>query len=238
MRPKPSTMPMGRTARRFARRGALRLRYQCGRNQCTPPPRGEASRPEATTIEPQSLTILPCAVRIQGPCQHPSLEKEVHRESRRLAGARRRCGTRHPQDDEKSVTMRFMTSRTLTRRDLVQSTAVLAAGVALTADQLDARAAIPRYGARPPAGFVRTSIPGRVVRVNRSNTLQANGLWPKPDAAKRMLEGVMSELTGETDMARAFGKFVHPEDVVAIKPNIGWDRAPLQAASETNWIWM
>lgn len=129
--------------------------------------------------------------------------------------------------------MRFMTSRTLTRRDLVQSTAVLAAGVALTGEQLDAQAAIPRYAARPPAGFVRTSTPGRVARVNRSNTLQANGLWPKPDAAKRMLERVMSELTGEADMARAFGKFVHPEDVVAIKPNgIAGRRGQTMAANK------
>lgn len=73
--------------------------------------------------------------------------------------------------------------------------------------------------AKPPAGFVPLSIPGKVARVSKSNTLQANGLWPTQEAAKLMLERVMSELTGKSDLGQAFAKFVHKDDKVAIKPN-------------------
>jgi uncharacterized protein (DUF362 family) len=73
--------------------------------------------------------------------------------------------------------------------------------------------------ARPPAGFVPLSLPGRIVRVDKANTLLDNGLWPKQEAATAMLERAMSELTGESDLGKAFAKFVHPADKVAIKPN-------------------
>lgn len=73
--------------------------------------------------------------------------------------------------------------------------------------------------ARPPAGFVPLAIPGKVVRVTKSNTLQPNGLWPTESAAKLMLERAMTELTGKSDLGEAFGKFVHKDDKVAIKPN-------------------
>jgi uncharacterized protein (DUF362 family) len=74
-------------------------------------------------------------------------------------------------------------------------------------------------GATPPAGFVPLSIPGKVVKVSKANTLQANGLWPTEEAARTMLERAMAELTGLSDMGAAFGKFVHKDDKVAIKPN-------------------
>jgi uncharacterized protein (DUF362 family) len=57
------------------------------------------------------------------------------------------------------------------------------------------------------------------VRVAKSNTMQANGLWPTQDAATAMLERVMAELTGKQDLKEALKKFVHPQDKVAIKPN-------------------
>jgi len=75
------------------------------------------------------------------------------------------------------------------------------------------------FAARPPAGFVPLSMPGRVVRVTKANTLQANGLWPTEAAARVMLERAMTELTGQNDMGAAFAKFVHKNDKVAIKPN-------------------
>ncbi len=83
----------------------------------------------------------------------------------------------------------------------------------------EAMASGPGLAARPPAGFVPLSIPGKVVKVTKANTLQGNGLWPTEDAARAMLERVMSELTGLSDMGAAFGKFVHKDDKVAIKPN-------------------
>lgn len=73
--------------------------------------------------------------------------------------------------------------------------------------------------ARPPPGFVPLSVPGKIVKVQKANTLQPNGLWPTDDAARVMLARVMAELTGLSDMGAAFGKFVHKDDKVAIKPN-------------------
>ena len=63
------------------------------------------------------------------------------------------------------------------------------------------------------------SIPGKIVKVTKSNTLQANGLWPTEDAARLMLHRAMAELTGKADMGAAFAKFVHKADNVAIKLN-------------------
>src|SRR5579871_4832263 len=71
--------------------------------------------------------------------------------------------------------------------------------------------------AKPPAGFVPLSLPGKVVKVSKANTLQPNGLWPTEPAAKTMLERAMSELTGLSDMGAAFARFVHKDDKVAIK---------------------
>lgn len=73
--------------------------------------------------------------------------------------------------------------------------------------------------AKPPAGFVPSVFPGRVVRVGKANTMQANGLWPEQAAATAMLTRVMAELTGKEDLGEALKKFVHPSDKVAIKPN-------------------
>jgi len=57
------------------------------------------------------------------------------------------------------------------------------------------------------------------VRVDKANTLQANGLWPEAAAAKVMLERAMAELTGKSDPGAAFARFVHKDDKVAIKVN-------------------
>jgi len=73
--------------------------------------------------------------------------------------------------------------------------------------------------ARPPAGFVPLSMPGKVVKVSKANTLQPNGLWPTEEAARTMLQRVMAELTGSSDLGAAFARFVHKDDKVAIKPN-------------------
>jgi uncharacterized protein (DUF362 family) len=100
-----------------------------------------------------------------------------------------------------------------TRRGFLGS---VAAGAALL---VDAGAEARGLAARPPAGFVPLSIPGKVIKVSRANTLQPNGLWPTEDAARLMLERAMAELTGLSDLGAAFGRFVHKGDKVAIKPN-------------------
>jgi uncharacterized protein (DUF362 family) len=94
----------------------------------------------------------------------------------------------------------------------------VAAGAALLRAG-EAEASPPSLAARPPAGFVPLAIPGKVVKVSKGNTLQANGLWPTDEAAKAMLHRVMAELTGLSDIGAAFAKFVHKDDKVAIKPN-------------------
>ena len=112
------------------------------------------------------------------------------------------------------------------------------AGAAATVASLYAgrAAADPRDAliASPPAGFVPMNAPGRVVRVSAANTLQPNGLWPTQDAASKMLERAMTELTGAGDVAGAFARFVHPKDKVAIKPNglAGRDGATMASNKE------
>jgi uncharacterized protein (DUF362 family) len=77
----------------------------------------------------------------------------------------------------------------------------------------------PSLAASPPEGFTPFAAPGRIVKVSKSNTLQANGLWPTEDAGKLLLERAMTELTGESDLVKAFGRFIHKDDKVAIKLN-------------------
>lgn len=67
--------------------------------------------------------------------------------------------------------------------------------------------------------FVPLSIPGKIVKVTRPNSLQPNGLWPDEDSARRMLERAMTELTGAPDVGAAFACFLRKDDRVAIKPN-------------------
>ena len=109
---------------------------------------------------------------------------------------------------------------------LLDRRALLAGGAALGAGAIFALSSRPstalargNHAATAPAGFVPWSNPGKVVRVEKANTLIENGLWPKQEAADLMLERVMSELTGKSDLGEAFKLFVHPDDIVAIKPN-------------------
>jgi uncharacterized protein (DUF362 family) len=109
------------------------------------------------------------------------------------------------------------------RRTFLEGASVLA-GVTAGASSLLARNAHAAAGATnlaasPPPGFVPMAAPGKIVRVSKSNVLMPNGLFPKEDAAKLMLERAMTELTGETDLAKAFTRFVHKDDKVAIKMN-------------------
>lgn len=94
----------------------------------------------------------------------------------------------------------------------------IAAGAAMLG-AADAAAAPASWIAKAPAGFVPLSIPGKVVKVSKANTLQANGLWPTEDAARVMLQRAMEELTGQAELGAAFARFVHKDDKVAIKPN-------------------
>jgi uncharacterized protein (DUF362 family) len=115
-------------------------------------------------------------------------------------------------------------SGTVSRRTFIEG-AVLGAGALASAALLGsatanaANTAPPNLAASPPSGFVPMAAPGRIVKVAKSNVLVPNGLWPKEDAARTMLERAMLELTGETDLGKAFARFVHKDDKVAIKLN-------------------
>ena len=67
------------------------------------------------------------------------------------------------------------------------------AGGAAVLGGAEALAGPSGLAARPPAGFVPLSIPGKVVKVSKANTLQPNGLWPTEEAARTMLERAMAE---------------------------------------------
>ncbi|MBI5531674.1 MAG: DUF362 domain-containing protein [Deltaproteobacteria bacterium] len=107
----------------------------------------------------------------------------------------------------------------------------LAAGAALAASTLAGKASagpqtLPGAEdliASPPAGFTPLKLPGRVVKVTRGTSfpalMQPNLLWPKPEVARQMLERAMTDLTGAPNMIDSMKRFIHPDDVVAIKVN-------------------
>lgn len=103
----------------------------------------------------------------------------------------------------------------VTRRRLLEAAAATGAGLALPATALGG----DRPVAQPPAGMRRLSMPGKVVKVRGSDTLQSGGLWPKSAAARALLQRAMTELTGEPSVGKAFAAFLSPRDRVAIKPN-------------------
>ena len=73
--------------------------------------------------------------------------------------------------------------------------------------------------ASPPAGFTPFSAPGKIIKVAKKDTLLANQLYPKADAAKDMLKRAMTELTGKSDLVTAIQQFVHKDDIVCVKVN-------------------
>jgi uncharacterized protein (DUF362 family) len=93
--------------------------------------------------------------------------------------------------------------------------ATLAPSAALAAPQKGQKS----YAAAPPAGFQPFSAPGRVVKVSKADSLAANKLYPKPEAAKEMLTRVLTELTGKPDLVSAVAQFVHKDDIVCVKVN-------------------
>ncbi|HSC87996.1 MAG TPA: DUF362 domain-containing protein [Polyangiaceae bacterium] len=77
--------------------------------------------------------------------------------------------------------------------------------------------------ARPPEGFQPLDLPGVVTKAEArgdfGSIMQPNRLWPRADIARRLLERVLTDLTGAPSLSAAMRRFVHPRDVVAIKVN-------------------
>lgn len=108
------------------------------------------------------------------------------------------------------------------RRTFIAGSVVGAAGVALSNDadaQSRPGATPPNFAATRPAGFTPWTANGKVVRVTKPGSLRRGGLYPTPEAAAEMVERAVKELTGESTLANAWRKFVHPSDVVGIKVN-------------------
>jgi hypothetical protein len=114
----------------------------------------------------------------------------------------------------------------VTRRRFLEGAAVLA-GAAASGTLLgtaDAEAAPLEVGAAtPPAGFKPLSVPGKIVKVTKGNDfaslMQPNELWPKPEVARQMLERALTTFTGASSLPDALAKFIHKDDVVAVKVN-------------------
>jgi uncharacterized protein (DUF362 family) len=100
----------------------------------------------------------------------------------------------------------------LISQEKVQSEKPPAAPPADIKTNIDEVRGIPRVATSLPGKY-----PGRVVRVKTG----ANPVGQKIDGARvrREIEAGMAELTGEKNMAKAWGRFVGPQDIVGIKVN-------------------
>jgi uncharacterized protein (DUF362 family) len=105
------------------------------------------------------------------------------------------------------------------RRAFLGTAAAVAATASLVSSEAFADAPIKNLAASPPAGFAPFAAPGKVVKVTKKDCLQANQLYPKPDAAKEMLTRALTELTGKPDLVTAIQQFVHKDDIVVVKVN-------------------
>lgn len=106
------------------------------------------------------------------------------------------------------------------RRAFLGTAAAAAATASLVSKEAFAGPAAPKnLAASPPAGFTPFAAPGKVVKVTKKDCLQANQLYPKPEAAKEMLTKALTELTGKPDLVTAVQQFVHKDDIVCVKVN-------------------
>lgn len=106
----------------------------------------------------------------------------------------------------------------ITGTALAQEAPTVANGV-ITSGRDRGMAAPGALAATRPAGFTPMTTQGRVVKVTQAGSLGRGGLFPRPEAAQAMVDRAVKELTSETDLGRAWGKFVHPTDRVGIKVN-------------------
>jgi uncharacterized protein (DUF362 family) len=105
------------------------------------------------------------------------------------------------------------------RRTFLGGTAALAAATSVLGSGVAEARVSADLAATPPAGFVPFAAPGRIVKVSKAGSLDANGLFPKADDAREMLRRALEELTGKSAMADAVKVFVHPADKVCVKVN-------------------
>ncbi len=98
------------------------------------------------------------------------------------------------------------------RREMLKLAAAAPVGLAVLGGPLQAIAQIGADG-----GLPKVSGPGHVVKVHMPGI---RGKWfPHEAAAKTAVDRAVTTLAGETDLGRAWGKFVSKEDKVGIKIN-------------------
>lgn len=116
-------------------------------------------------------------------------------------------------------------SAPVSRRILAQGALAMAGAAALSSPgRAEAKApSLESLIAKPPAGFTPFTAGGKITKVSAkgdfASFMQPNQLWPKPDVAKRVLEKAMMEFTGAPNLVEAMKRFIHKDDVVAIKVN-------------------
>jgi uncharacterized protein (DUF362 family) len=114
---------------------------------------------------------------------------------------------------------------TFSRREFVTTTSAIAGlGVLSTLPRIAlAEGGADSLLAHPPAGFVPLSMPGKVAKATAkgdfASLMHRNQMWPKPEVAKNLVERALTELTGTSNLVEAMKKFIHKDDIVAIKPN-------------------
>jgi uncharacterized protein (DUF362 family) len=116
----------------------------------------------------------------------------------------------------------------VSRRTFLQGAGITALGLGTaslvpSSEALAAQPDTTSLVARPPAGFTPMTAPGRVAKATAKGSveafLQPNQLWPRPEVARRVLEKAMMDFTGAPNLVEAMKKFIHKDDVVAIKTN-------------------
>ena len=114
--------------------------------------------------------------------------------------------------------------QSVSRRDVLTVASAGVAASALAATQSASAAEnVDSLIAKPPAGFKPLAVPGKIVQAKAkgefASYMQPNQLWPKPEVANALLEKALTEYTGASSTAEALGKFIHKDDVVALKVN-------------------
>lgn len=113
----------------------------------------------------------------------------------------------------------------VSRRRFLEGSAAMVGVAAASAGVLAAPVveAAEVTAAAPPAGFSPMTAPGKIVKVSKgtdfASLMQPNLLWPKPEVARLMLEKAMTAFTGAPTLEAALGKFIHKDDIVAVKVN-------------------
>lgn len=117
----------------------------------------------------------------------------------------------------------------VSRREMMKGAAAASLGIAgaglLSSATVEAadRPSIDHLIAKAPAGFKPMVVPGKVVKVTKAgdfkSLMQKNQLWPRPEVARAMFEKGMTAFTGAPNAVEAMKKFIHKDDVVAIKVN-------------------